>query len=507
MMMMMMSWSHVTRKAEPMVEKWVTTPGTVLLIRGNRRVGKSTTVVAVLEKEKIPYIKVLVDPKEDVTLENLQRILQLTQPILVNQVGLVLVDHIKMGKTIVLKEIQNCSTSFQISLQEGIDHLSQMMLLNPSEWSQAGSLVLMGSLPGLVDAMVNSRKNPLYQRITASVSIQPFDTQELTTVFRRYNLLDHPELLLTLKTVLGSMPFRYHGAFVRGLLDPSVSRLAILKEFVASELQQESSDARTLYETSFGLEVSLALKAVKTQKTKNQQVTKLSKDLGIHNTEAFNILHRDLFFRYGFITPEYSLKDSKTTIQRFVIADPLLLLAQQFLLDEGINGLDLGRAADVSDDLEKLSVLEEMNLERWIREIVEDRYMLTPEVPLLPHPDFQFHSPCRPIVETKLYWDCEKTELDFIVSLPGEKIVLVGSCKRLVSSIDHKRLVESWKDLNDAYSLEGLFERLEIENLSDWDVKFLHFAAIGTLEVLEQKRSQLPTGSYVFTLMDLLTDL
>jgi hypothetical protein len=110
-----------------------------------------------------------------------------------------------------------------------------------------------------------------------------------------------------------------------------------------------------------------------------------------------------------------------------------------------------------------------------------------------------------PIIETKLSWDKKNLEIDLLASIPSQKLFLVGSCKRNVSQMDYARLVDGWNALRN-HDMHGIFERLKVTNIEDFEVRFLHFEALGIEEEFQAVRASLPNSTYLFSLIDLLSD-
>ncbi len=144
-------WPWISRIVEPTIEKWVKTSCSVVLIRGHRHCGKSSTVQRVCENLKIPYVIIYIKTNvRDIVEEfgfkltgnknSVQSIFEISDLIL---------HHIREGKILILKEIQNCCDSLQVVLQEACDRMGYEIQHHYKHWKNAGSLFLMGSLPGI----------------------------------------------------------------------------------------------------------------------------------------------------------------------------------------------------------------------------------------------------------------------------------------------------------------------------------------------------------------------
>jgi predicted AAA+ superfamily ATPase len=58
-----MQW--IDRNVEPTITKWISTPSSVVLVRGHRRTGKSSTVIRVATKLKIDPIIIYLTTNEN----------------------------------------------------------------------------------------------------------------------------------------------------------------------------------------------------------------------------------------------------------------------------------------------------------------------------------------------------------------------------------------------------------------------------------------------------------
>jgi len=178
-------WCYIPRNVEAVLERSLATPHSVLLVRGHRRIGKTTTVESVLRRLGRKYELVNVRPDDaefrKALVEQLAPQLSATpEATMIRTTKRIILDHVKGGKHLALDEIQNASVNMQVSLQETLDGMALEALHNPKAWSQAGSVTIMGSMPEAVDNMLEHHKVPLYRRIDSKVTILPFDTFECT---------------------------------------------------------------------------------------------------------------------------------------------------------------------------------------------------------------------------------------------------------------------------------------------------------------------------------------
>ena len=490
----------ITRAFEPTVRIWLETEAAVVLVRGHRRVGKSSTIAYVANQLNRSVTCIYVTNSRDELLREFSDKLK-KDITAIYQVGVAICEAVMNGQTIIIKEIQNASDELQVSLQYGIDKITLTQKMFPGK--PAGGLFLMGSLPELVDSMVESRNAALYQRVHAKLTILSFDTQELCSLFKYFKLHTAPDIMLTLKTILGGKPFLYEQAAKADLLRPEVSTEELLKEFFASELQQTSNDEVEYNRMMLGNDLGSALKAVLSKKIKSAQLAEVSalpwvKESG---SDAFVITDALLRQRYDLIEPVYSMKD-KSVIEYYSSADTLIDLVGMKTYWNSIKRDDVYRHCNEMGEL--VINAEGFQLERWIREILEDRKLLL-GIPVLPGPEFG-HLNDIFLLEKKISWsnkqiDIKDVEIDILGSFPGHKTLIVGSCKRSFSKHSESNLLEHWKKclaLFENGTYRGVAQRLHLTGNgfpNDWTVHFIHFSIT---------KGDAKGGHYYFSLMDLL---
>jgi hypothetical protein len=412
------------------VVKWINTPACVVVIRGHRRSGKSSTVKKIARQFNKKIIELFVSSDTNDFLKT-SIIIFGTIGIQVRgafEIGLAAVEAVKKGYIVIIEEMQNASQFVQLSLQQGIDNMAFKYMMYSSEWSTAGALFLMGSLP---DSMVESRIGALFQRITAKITVLPLDTLEMAILFNKFDITD-TSLMLSLHTIFGGKPFPYEIACKAKLLNGNNANIAVvIKQFFASELQSNFEDAADHLAKQLEKEYSLALKAVKQKTNKSEQEAKLNSDL--KTNDAYHILYQDLYLRYGVIEPCYSVTNFKSII-KYDVTDPLSLLAMNGTCGS-VRREDVLRDVCITD--KALFELEGFHLERWIKEIAEDRRLLL-NIASFPIPEVDLK---KCVFTPKLVWDIKDCEIDFIGSVLESNLLLLGSCKRNVEHVDHENLL------------------------------------------------------------------
>jgi hypothetical protein len=356
-------------------------------------------------------------------------------------------------------------------------------------------------IAGLVDTMVESRKNPLFQRIFAKVTIFSFDTSELMKLFDYFKIKDE-NLMLSLYSFFGGKPFLFRIACNHGLFKgDKTSFEEIVKEFLASESQQQWNDAIGNVELQLGSRFAVAVKAVRNETTKPRQIKAVADGLKISQDEAYSMLFNDLFKRYGVIRPVFSVK-KLDSICCFKIDDPMIELSSKLSFkDPAVRREDVTREPNVPDAV--IHQVEGFHLEKWIREIAEDRRMLLKKVSF---PFLKEDRPCEFLPSVS--WDVDNIEIDLIASQPSTNTVIVGSCKRSPSKIDHRNLEDHWKRL---ISRQDCFLSV-LSNLKlvekDLVVHFVHFVP----QIKESEREKMSSSSlgqsgfvHIVTLSDMLS--
>lgn len=261
------SWKWIPRSVEPTVEKWLSIHTSVVLVRGQRRSGKSSTlkhcartlgkvVIELFVKNNL--LDLVADAQRIFGDEDIKQSFDITKAI---------VKSVKDGSVVLIEEIQNASNSFQVALQQACDTIAFESMHYPTMWSKCGSLFLMGSLPSLVDTMIENRRNPLFQRISAKITIYQLDTMEMVQLFS-FLEISKAHLQLSLHSIFGGKPHAYKLAYQAGLLNGNSTDVSkVVKEYFASELQADFTDAQGYCETEFGATLAAGIKAVCSEKT------------------------------------------------------------------------------------------------------------------------------------------------------------------------------------------------------------------------------------------------
>jgi hypothetical protein len=118
------------------------------------------------------------------------------------------------------------------------------------------------------------------------------------------------------------------------------------------------------------------------------------------------------------------------------------------------------RREDVLRDVcitdQALFELEGFHLERWIKEIAEDRRLLL-NIASFPIPEVELK---KCVFTPKLVWDIKDCEIDFIGSVPESNVLLLGSCKRNFEHVDHENLLAHFAKLKTSQKYNSLLNHL-----------------------------------------------
>ena len=128
------------------------------------------------------------------------------------------------------------------------------------------------------------------------MTVYQFDAIEMTQLFNHPGI-SNPSLQLSLHSIFGGKPHAYKIAYQAGLFQGDHTDMKdVVKEYLTSKLQNDFFDAKGYVEVEFGATLAIAIKSVFDHKDKSTQVKKAGND-------GFQLLHNDLYCRYGVIEP------------------------------------------------------------------------------------------------------------------------------------------------------------------------------------------------------------
>ncbi|WP_331712651.1 ATP-binding protein [Caballeronia udeis] len=156
-------------------------------------------------------------------------------------------DLCRDGLVVVLDEFQYFTAPklrpFNSFLQEQVDRLRE---------THKGGLFVLGSLQSEMSALLDDKGAPLFGRLTATIELQHWDFEDLTTVYRAHEIED-PYQWLTLWSFFEGVPKFYRDAFDQGLF--SVPRDNFPQALLERMFLKEGSPLAEEADTSFLREV------------------------------------------------------------------------------------------------------------------------------------------------------------------------------------------------------------------------------------------------------------
>jgi len=230
-------------------------------IQGRRRIGK-TTLLRELSKSdgtllaRMVYMQIPDSDERDVAA-SFRRTLNDCESPFANSLADSVVDFSSMalaigdlcrdGLVVVLDEFQYFTAPklrpFNSFLQEQVDRLRE---------THKGGLFVLGSLQSEMSALLDDKGAPLFGRLTATIELQHWDFEDLTSVYRAHEIED-PYQWLTLWSFFEGVPKFYRDAFDQGLF--SVPRDNFAQALLERMFLKEGSPLAEEADTSFLREV------------------------------------------------------------------------------------------------------------------------------------------------------------------------------------------------------------------------------------------------------------
>jgi hypothetical protein len=473
-------WTWIPRKVEPTIAKWMNRPAAVILIRGKRRSGKSSTVKVVATQLNKKYIELHVrsDRDRDEMLQEFNVKLSAICGLLCTKKLECLYDYkdavlnlVKAGYVVILKGLHYASHTTLVTLQEMFDSMAFQSMHDSMGWACAGCIFIMGSQQSLIDSMCGSHTSPLFQRRHGIVTVCSFDTLEMTRLFRRLGITAG-NVMLSLRSVFGGNPSAYEQAFRVGTLDGNYTNVEkAIKEFFAGGMQQEYNDPADYLAIQHGEMHTAGLGAVHDNEGRTQQVAALrhAETLEPAHTHAgddpFNadlVICSELYSRYPLIEPIYSLANLvDKLINRYDVVEPLCQLVLKATvkpfnvsLSQMYGGReDVSRSVTVSP--EDICWLERFHLGAWTREIAEDRQHL------LHLPAFPGINAAKCLFLPRVKWDVishdyKSFEIDVFGCQPETSTLLIGSCRGGAGQTDDKNLEDNFNNLRNSAAMQSV---------------------------------------------------
>ena len=311
--------------------------GNIIWVEGERRVGKSTACKIVLENLIIPYLRIYLTNEVQTTIKmyieakndsnNFSFLPQYFNKLLQNIWSENIQDMVDLckdiykvlssGTVVVIEEIQYLSSDQQVIFQQMIDRM-QFESVN-GKWN-GGSLILMGSVPFLVEDMLYGRNSPLYERVLSRVRVYQLDSREIMSAFRQLELADNPSMMLSIHSIFGGLVGLYQKFSTKGF-NASTPIEEIYNQVFASDMQ--SDQTQDYFTSQFGSKVTTILDAALEHKTCQKQTEVVAQKLKIDKDMAFQELQR-LCNKYGLLKRVYGTT-KKHSIYSYKLIHPSML--------------------------------------------------------------------------------------------------------------------------------------------------------------------------------------
>jgi hypothetical protein len=319
--------------------------------------------------------------------------------------------------------MQRANESFQQHLQEAVDNLTYDIIHRRDEGY--GSIILSGSLPGVIENLLTDPTKPLYNRGYYIVRMKPFNFQELDNVFTHFGIDDYLQRL-TLYTVCYGYPESYKCLFQDGLLVPMESN-RFLEELYeknrngTSQIGKLFASSLEYYTNEISENVIEILNAIEQGKTKKEQLKKMSK---LENKDRV----LKILSECEMIAISCGIMNRNKT--KWIISDPALRFT---LLWRGITSKE--------EFVKKCCHIQGQVFEEVIKSMIEERYFA--DIPVLPC----FEKPNFPYIKRGEWYDFKDAEIDIICIMPTIKTTILGAC-RSTSKLD---ISNHWSHISTAY--------------------------------------------------------
>ena len=413
-------------------------------IQGRRRIGKTTLLKELMKSDpslagRMIYMQVPNSDERDVAA-SFRRALKDSG----SDAALLLADTIddfasmaraigllcRQGMMLILDEFQYFTSSklqaFNSHLQAQVDQLKD---------TDQGGLFVLGSLQSEMNALLNDAAAPLYGRLTASIDLQHWDFEDLTTLYSAHGI-DSPTQWLTLWSFFEGVPKFYRDAYEQELFSVPAENFGA--ELLTRLFLKEGSPLAEEAHTSFLREVRGKMMAILNYLSEHpgcvhgELIAALNKD---DDTSPMGTYIARLVESYRIVDKRWPVfSDSKSRNARYYITDNFL----QGWLSVVKPARDAARLRPLAQVLQlakpRTCIHEGGAFEKWIR---------------------QLHIECSrkgkgdfALTDINLgFWnhprDVDKTiEIDLVAINSDDKRVRFGSCKRNARAHDNLSLAK-----------------------------------------------------------------
>lgn len=450
-------------------------------ISGRRRIGKTTLIQEALRQSQTgadsrPVLYVQIPDSGDAgvlsavidamdTFNVAPDILPL--PHNLSQLAKTLESLIRAGYVVVLDEFQYFNrtqfTEFCSFLQAAVDRLNA----KPTEIK--GGLVVLGSIQTEMDALLEDRSAPLYNRITDELEIGHLDISSVYSILR-----DHaeatPERLLFLWSLFEGVPKFYRDCWEQGVLGADRTTLLRKMFFDSSSPLRSEADNWFLRELRGRYDMVLKFVATKPGSNHGELVEAITAISGGTKQQLGGYL-KVLCEKYQLLEAKLPIFAKPTERKRRYYISDNFLYSWLGALAKSVAARDFQPVESlVASANTRLETIEGAMLEKLVAEIYE-------ELSRKGLGDFSLTQ------RIQGFWDRQDTEIDFVALDENTKRIRFGSCKRspqkLVADVNNfqghvSRFLQAFPAYNswtqELYGLAPRFEQEVRERLSESQV-------------------------------------
>ncbi len=394
---------------------------TILL--GRRQVGKTALIRHYLKSANIPALYFFVSKKNSsALLEEFTEILSVQLPLL-KQTRLesfdaffsVLFDFLQQTPAIVVfDEFQN----FQ-QVDPAVFSILQKFWDTRKD-AVKGHLVVIGSVMSLMRKIFEDKQEPLFNRPTGKLRIEPFDLETIKLVLEDYQLAPQAALL-DYFALFGGIP-RYYFLLERaGLFGRNLDE--IIRELILEPNALLREEGRQLAIEAFGKENAAYFSILAAIAGGNTQLSQIANQSGIAVTSASKYLDE--------LVSVYQLLERRDAVPangarkngRYYLNDNFLSFWFRYVY-RNLSTLEIANTSYLSQIIQK-----DWNnyLGPMFERLVQQRVVELNRKNQLPFPATQIGS----------YWDRGQTQIDLVAWSEPERQCLVGECKLNSKRLDN----------------------------------------------------------------------
>lgn len=318
------------------------------------------------------------------------------------------------GYVVALDEFQYFTRShlaeFASFLQSEVD------ALNAKAASVPGGLLVLGSIHAEIQALLEDKSAPLFNRTTDEILLTHFDIASVIEVLR-HHANPEPSRLLSLWTLFEGVPKFYRDCYEQGVLGADRNELLRKMFFESSSPLRTEADNWFLKELKGRYDVVLKYVA-RHEGCSNGELEAHVREISRETDHQVAGYLKILIERYRLIEkklPVFAKPNARSG--RYYVADNFLA-AWLAALASNVSALAFSRVAQlVENSAERLNDVEGHAFEKLVAQLYEERSRKGLG-------DFSLSSRIHG------YWDSANTELDLVAVDEDQKRIRFGDCKR-----------------------------------------------------------------------------